>query len=364
MTSDMSEIRPLFVAGHAKSGTTLLTALLDGHPELVVFPEETRFFGLLLPAIREGWDPEEVLELLYSETGVRHIGNRVEWKGAGVRDYSFIDETGYRKGVRRRWRDADHSAPALLKAIVFEYAIRADLDLHRAVWWVEKTPGNEGSHRNIANLFPAARLLYMVRDPRANFASCKRMHIDLHDDQSYSPGRFLYTWTGSLRAAESARRRSGRPPGATELRTVPYEYLVRDPEAEIGAVARWLGISEKDCLLDPSRGGRSWGGNSMYGERFSGISTDSLDRWKDYLSRSEIAVLERALGPRFLASDPTPDGGAPSDRTQVATLLTELSRGLGPLRLGRLLLRLLALRADPPGALGRLPTGDAPEIMA
>src|SRR5438445_754506 len=45
--------RACFIAGQAKSGTTLLAALLDGHPELLVLPQET-----LLVTIR---DPRAIL---------------------------------------------------------------------------------------------------------------------------------------------------------------------------------------------------------------------------------------------------------------------------------------------------------------
>src|SRR5947208_2168106 len=42
------EERACFVAGQAKSGTTLLVALLDNHPELLVLPEETAYFPTVL----------------------------------------------------------------------------------------------------------------------------------------------------------------------------------------------------------------------------------------------------------------------------------------------------------------------------
>jgi len=38
------EDRACFIAGSAKSGTTLLVSLLDGHSGLLVFPEETAYF--------------------------------------------------------------------------------------------------------------------------------------------------------------------------------------------------------------------------------------------------------------------------------------------------------------------------------
>src|SRR5207248_5894792 len=40
--------RACFVAGQAKSGTTLLAALLDSHPELLVLPQETAYFPTVL----------------------------------------------------------------------------------------------------------------------------------------------------------------------------------------------------------------------------------------------------------------------------------------------------------------------------
>src|SRR5262245_36625370 len=40
--------RACVIAGQAKSGTTLLVALLDNHPQLLVLPEETAYFPTVL----------------------------------------------------------------------------------------------------------------------------------------------------------------------------------------------------------------------------------------------------------------------------------------------------------------------------
>src|SRR4051794_9195409 len=37
--------RACFIAGQAKSGTTLLRALLDSHPELLALPQDTDYFS-------------------------------------------------------------------------------------------------------------------------------------------------------------------------------------------------------------------------------------------------------------------------------------------------------------------------------
>ena len=57
-----SRLFPIFICGHPKAGTSLLTSLLDGHPDLVVYPEETLFFRRFLPAI-EGKSDDEKLAL-------------------------------------------------------------------------------------------------------------------------------------------------------------------------------------------------------------------------------------------------------------------------------------------------------------
>src|SRR5437773_12297071 len=42
------EQRACFIAGQAKSATTLLVALLDNQPQLLVLPEETAYFPTVL----------------------------------------------------------------------------------------------------------------------------------------------------------------------------------------------------------------------------------------------------------------------------------------------------------------------------
>ena len=45
--------RGCFIAGAAKSGTTLLVSLLDSHPELLVMPQDTAYFPTVLTKYRD-----------------------------------------------------------------------------------------------------------------------------------------------------------------------------------------------------------------------------------------------------------------------------------------------------------------------
>ncbi len=54
--------RACFIAGQAKSGTTLLASLLDGHPELLVLPQETAYFPTVRCDLRHSAGPGQSLD--------------------------------------------------------------------------------------------------------------------------------------------------------------------------------------------------------------------------------------------------------------------------------------------------------------
>ena len=43
------KLKPLFILGHRRSGTTLLTSLLDFHNEILMYPDDSKFFHLYYP---------------------------------------------------------------------------------------------------------------------------------------------------------------------------------------------------------------------------------------------------------------------------------------------------------------------------
>ena len=69
--------KPVFICGHPKSGTSLLRSMLDNHPELIVYPEETYFFRKFLP-MSQMLSLKEQLDLAEEHLGVEKI---------------FVDET-------------------------------------------------------------------------------------------------------------------------------------------------------------------------------------------------------------------------------------------------------------------------------
>lgn len=113
-----------FIVGHPKSGTTLLVALFDMHPELMAIVEETRIFDALFKHLRRRdggrWSREQRLAFIrrHLDEHVFEIGSFKRLKeGAstgyvpkvGNVDYSSFDFTRFRERPDRGIADSDLS---------------------------------------------------------------------------------------------------------------------------------------------------------------------------------------------------------------------------------------------------------------
>ena len=70
--------RACFIAGAAKSGTSLLVSLLDSHPELLVMPQDTAYFATVLTK--------------YRDRGAAH--SSITWSMSPGRTFSSASEPG------------------------------------------------------------------------------------------------------------------------------------------------------------------------------------------------------------------------------------------------------------------------------
>ena len=135
-----------------------------------------------------------------------------------------------------------------------------------------------------------------MRDPRALLAA----QIALEHTRKTRRFSVYYVVAHWRAAAKLAKKiRAGEIPGLV----VGYEDLALDPKMSMEKVCDYLKISfDPEIVLNPTKVGRSWAGNSAAGVRFSEISTAPVTRWKDELHEDEIGWVEwhcRDLMPEF-----------------------------------------------------------------
>ena len=292
------DARAAFIAGQAKSGTTLLVALLDGHPELLALPEETAYFPTVLTKYGRR-SRREQFDYLTREALARVLfGGECKWGGRRERHYA--DFFPRRELLERFESLAFHPANArrdLLALLLEAYADTLGRPLDSVARWIEKTPANRDHLPAIRRRFPAAKILLTVRDPRAIFAA--RIALEkTRRTRKFSAYFCVSHWRDSARLALSTDLSSSL--------VVPYEQLVADPAPWLTRVCNFLEVStdaaDVDALLTPTKAGRPWSGNSASGAAFDAVTTEPVARWRHFLTADEIGWVEfhcRDLMPRL-----------------------------------------------------------------
>lgn len=208
MPDDASGHEPVFVVGCQRSGTTWVQLLLARHPHVSTANETHLVNRFLGPAVR-AWD--ELSE------DPRDVGLPTLCSGS-----EFLDTV---RGLGR------------------EVIARIAEPGARVV--VEKTPDHALWGDELLQLFPDARILHVVRDPRD---VCSSLLAAGRDWGSHWAPRSTYEaasrWNRYVEAARGIR------PGGGDLRLeVRYEDLHADPESELGRMMEWLELEHGDDFL-------------------------------------------------------------------------------------------------------------------
>jgi hypothetical protein len=285
--------RACFVAGQAKSGTTLLVALLDSHPDLLVLPEETAYFPTVLTKYGPRGRRAQFDYLTKQSLSNVLFGGPCKW---GKRNYASFPREKFLETFEVVAFDPANAQEDLLVLMVKAYAATLGRPLDTIQRWVEKTPANRNHIPAILTRFPCAKILATMRDPRAILAA----QIAL--EKTRKTGRFstyyvIAHWRVAARLAK--RVRDGDSPGLV----VPYEQLVCEPASMMEKVCAYLEITfDPETVLTPTKMGQFWSGNSAARINFSQISAEPATRWQRELSEDEIGWVEwhcRDLMPEF-----------------------------------------------------------------
>jgi hypothetical protein len=139
---------PIFIVGLSRAGTTLLSRMLNAHSNIAILPE-TWWYVVLdrLGCMDEFTDPWQS-SLFFNEV----------WKSL----------KSYRDPAARIVAEEASKQPGYVGPTVrvLEKLGRAYAKERHATIWGEKTPGHVLWLPQIRELFPRARMLFMVRDPR------------------------------------------------------------------------------------------------------------------------------------------------------------------------------------------------------
>jgi hypothetical protein len=266
--------RPLFIGACPRSGTTLLRALLDNHPDLAI-PHETNFVRPLwwqrvrFGDLRDPANRRRVADWIFTEKSHR---------SARLRDGRIS-----RRDAIRRVADAPPTVGSIVQACL---QLRAEADGKPR--WGDKRPSYSGFIGMLFQMFPDAQYINLVRDPRGAVASQIPMGWDAPE---VAVAAATARWEAAIRRTDHFARRL-RPDQFLDLR---YEDMVCDPRGTLERVCAFAGLRAEDAVERMIRGERR--GSGPHERIVEPVTTASVERWRERLDPREVALVERATAP-------------------------------------------------------------------
>ncbi|HET7270088.1 MAG TPA: sulfotransferase [Rubrobacter sp.] len=286
--ADLRQRGPIFVVGNSRSGTTMMGRVLGRHPEVFTLGE-IHFFEQL-------WSAPD---------GERSI-SRTEAVSLAAR-LLCIQRDGYLNQGRpeRFYEEAERLLASLrpgdlVPAKIFEAFLVSEAEKNGKTVPCDQTPRNVFYIGEILALYPEARVINMVRDPRDVLLSQKRkwkrrflgaydipLREALRSWANYHPIIISKLWNASTSAA-------GRHAGDPRVHFLRFEDLVNEPESNIREVCEFAGLSFEENMLQVPRVGSSSG---LDHPEQRGIDRDRAGSWKSGgLSSTEIFLCQKITG--------------------------------------------------------------------
>ncbi|HXQ45391.1 MAG TPA: sulfotransferase, partial [Caulobacteraceae bacterium] len=241
--------RLIFFVGFPRSGTTLLEQILASHPDVLALDER----HALAEATRDLFVSDPKLERL--------------------RTITAEEAQVYREGY---WRNVAAYCPDVAGKV-----------------FVDKYPLNSERLPLIAKLFPEARILFALRDPRDVVLSCFRRRFEMN------PAMYEFcTLEGAAALYDAVMRLVERYKAvlALPLQYVRHERVVEDLRGEVGAVCDFIGVEWDDAMLDFAQTARRRGVRTpSAGQVVRGLYDEGIGHWRNY--RAELASVMPLLAP-------------------------------------------------------------------
>jgi hypothetical protein len=281
-------VKPIFITGAHKSGTSLLRSLLDGHPELFVIPFESHF--LTSCGVKPIYSLRNENQLKYNSKAdfiyrlkqniIEYIKSNSEFSDAPSLRlnesliFKYLDEIELTKNLPALYHDFCQS--------IFRSIHHEKLKNKRVV---EKSVENAELAWMYNILFPDSFFIHIIRNPYANLVSIRKFKSNKSNYPSIiEPILSLYTNYKYLERNQKI---------INNYLVLRYEDLIREPQKYMEQISSFLRINFDKILLSSTLLGQPRKSNSMYGSQSYTITTKNLLKWEKEIQPLEIFYINQ-----------------------------------------------------------------------
>lgn len=279
----------LFVVGNSRSGTTLVGRILGNHTDVFTFGE-LHFFGQLWsPAQASELNAAEAIELATKLFCIQRNGYRKQG-----------DPQQFQKDANEFCKEIDGHTISPVD-LFYEY-LRYETNLNGKSIPCDQTPRNVFYIDEILKVYPQARIINMIRDPRDVLLSQKRkwkrrflggsdlpLKETLRDWVNYHPITISRIWHTAVKTADQFTNNNN-------VYTVYFEELLDSPEEKVESICKFVEIEYAPSMLQVPQVGSSIDSDKP---TETGINPDRSGNWsssnnqRGKLNSSEIYINQK-----------------------------------------------------------------------
>lgn len=302
----------LVITGTAKSGTSLLMDLIDGHPNVVVYPQEPYFrdifvrkytskthllvdskIGTANPMHKPkkmfietipnydpiGADPVELNDILIQNVrSLNELDGRLMSKNsAALKTKVHFDFELYFDKMNELLEKRFSSLRDLMTAMIVAVVSAASLDSAKLKWWAFKD-ASFTKFDTFFSLYLEGKSIIIIRDPHAQYLSAI-------NEKGKQHGNFLELvkavtwWQESLKLQLNSQKQYGEE----RIMILRYEDVVNETEKQMRRVSDFLGIEYDEVMKTPTRFGISHTVASASEDGGDRVFAESASKWKTKL---------------------------------------------------------------------------------
>jgi len=268
-TSTMSKDEPtpemFFIVGRGRSGTDLLSSVLNAHPEISVAPEALFVMNLFYTFHKiKDWNSK-----------AKNKFTRYLWGETRLTKWWHLDKDKVVEDILAQNTKA--SFAQLCRIPYMHYAVKHG---KHPLLLGDKNPTYTLFVNEIHKIYPDARFVHVVRDYRDNVLSFKNVSFDLKNIYSLAQRWKRY----NLVVKEFADHHPDL------VLTVRYEDLLGHPEEVLSKICQFLGVDYDAEVLNYYQ--QKSGGDIWQKHLSKPIDPDQRDKWQKQLKKRDIAKIE------------------------------------------------------------------------
>lgn len=263
---------PIFIVGANRSGTTLLRLILNAHSQVAIPDEINYFYSFWGKAGYDHWWAPS----LTADDYVAFVDDFLQKNQAITPE---LDMETLRADILTGPHDLRRPYQLLLEAWAH---------CHGKTRWGEKTPGNLFYSHLILSMFPDARFIHIVRDPRAVVHSMQRV--------SFFPTDIIFNALNLRKTLNEGRAIFQRDVPPSQRIVVRYEDLVHDPVPTIRRICSFADLEYEPGMLafheDAAQYMTEAASTSFNATATRPLSKDRVDAWTQQMTSEEVTLTE------------------------------------------------------------------------